>query len=220
MDEFILKTITEDNADTVINLAAGLDTRPYRLNLPPALNWIEVDFSDMIDYKEKRLAGIKPSCSLERVKLDLRERGSRLRLFERIAHDSQRVLIITEGLLVYLSDEDVSNLASDLHSQLNFNWWIMDLISPVLRDWLLNNNFRNFNDDGIRMQFAPEEGAEFFRRFGWQEDLVCSVRKEAKRLKRQMPNAWLYGILSVLSSQKRREFFSRLDSFFIILNRG
>src|SRR5258708_39172821 len=29
-------------ADMVINLAAGLDTRPYRMQLPPSLQWIEV----------------------------------------------------------------------------------------------------------------------------------------------------------------------------------
>lgn len=220
MDEFIMKTINEDNADTVINLAAGLDSRPYRLELHPELNWIEVDLPEIIDYKEKILAGIKPNCSLERVKLDLRDRISRLRLLERIAHDSQRVLIITEGLLVYLSDQDVSSLASDLHSQPNFKWWIMDILSPVLLDWLLNHNSKSFQGDGVKMKFAPEEGWEFFRRFGWQEDQVCSLRKEAKRLKRQIPNAWLFGILSAISSQKRREIFSRLDSFLILLNRG
>src|SRR4029077_2377624 len=29
--------------DTVVNLAAGLDARPYRMTLPPSLTWIEVD---------------------------------------------------------------------------------------------------------------------------------------------------------------------------------
>src|SRR5256886_13643386 len=33
MDELIMRTISRDGADAVINLAAGLDTRPYRL--PP-----------------------------------------------------------------------------------------------------------------------------------------------------------------------------------------
>lgn len=32
-----------DGADMVVNLAAGLDIRPYRLELPADLKWIEAD---------------------------------------------------------------------------------------------------------------------------------------------------------------------------------
>ena len=45
------------------NLAAGLDTRPYRMDLPPSLRWIEVDLPDILDYKEdgarRREAGVR-----------------------------------------------------------------------------------------------------------------------------------------------------------------
>jgi len=40
----------------------GLDARPYRMNLPPTLQWIEVDFQDIIAYKEETLANEKPRC--------------------------------------------------------------------------------------------------------------------------------------------------------------
>src|SRR5450759_4596287 len=41
-DRFIAGEIAA-GADMVVNLAAGLDARPYRMALPPALRWIEVD---------------------------------------------------------------------------------------------------------------------------------------------------------------------------------
>ena len=41
IDELIREEI-EGGADMVINLAAGLDSRPYRLKLPSSLQWIEV----------------------------------------------------------------------------------------------------------------------------------------------------------------------------------
>ena len=41
-DRFITEVV-RDGADTVVNLAAGLDTRPYRMDLPNALRGIEVD---------------------------------------------------------------------------------------------------------------------------------------------------------------------------------
>src|SRR5260370_34044392 len=41
MDELILRAITRDGVDTGLNLAAGLDARPYRLALPHTLRWVD-----------------------------------------------------------------------------------------------------------------------------------------------------------------------------------
>src|SRR5262245_28295114 len=41
-DQFIARLIGQ-GADMVVNLAAGLDARPYRMALPATLKWIEVD---------------------------------------------------------------------------------------------------------------------------------------------------------------------------------
>src|SRR4051812_22270841 len=42
IDDLILDSIGA-GVDRVLNLAAGLDTRPYRLALPKSLRWIEAD---------------------------------------------------------------------------------------------------------------------------------------------------------------------------------
>jgi Leucine carboxyl methyltransferase len=55
----------------VVNLAAGLDTRPYRMDLPSSRLWVEVDLPDLLDYKEEVLKSESPRCRLERVRLDL-----------------------------------------------------------------------------------------------------------------------------------------------------
>ena len=41
-DQFIAE-LCRQGVEMVVNLAAGLDTRPYRMALPAALKWIEVD---------------------------------------------------------------------------------------------------------------------------------------------------------------------------------
>src|SRR3979490_2269975 len=41
VDEVSLPPVERDGVHTVLNLAAGLDTRPYRLSLPAGLRWIE-----------------------------------------------------------------------------------------------------------------------------------------------------------------------------------
>src|SRR5215510_14050838 len=69
-DRFISDAVAS-GADMVVNLAAGLDARPYRMELPSNLQWIEVDLPDILAYKTNQLAGETPRCQLERVAADL-----------------------------------------------------------------------------------------------------------------------------------------------------
>ncbi len=61
-DQFISREINE-GTDLVLNLAAGLDARPYRMDLPSTLQWVEVDFPEIVSYKEEVLGNEKPKCS-------------------------------------------------------------------------------------------------------------------------------------------------------------
>src|SRR5580693_2252084 len=110
--------------DAVINLAAGLDTRPYRMDMPPSLQWIEVDLPEILAHKEEILRGEKPVCALERIRLDLSDVPARQELFARLSRESRKALVISEGLVVYLSPDEVALLARDLAAQPSFGFWI------------------------------------------------------------------------------------------------
>lgn len=58
-DAFISEQVAQ-GVDLVMNLAAGLDARPYRMALPPALQWVEVDLPEILDYKEGILEAERP----------------------------------------------------------------------------------------------------------------------------------------------------------------
>lgn len=130
VDQYIGRALGE-GVDTILNLAAGLDARPYRMNVPATLRWIEVDLPELFAYKEEALAGEKPRCVLERVPLDLSDAARRRALFAQIGATAKRVLILSEGLLVYLSAEDVGALAGDLARQPSFHYWAFDIVSPL-----------------------------------------------------------------------------------------
>lgn len=153
--------------NTVVNLAAGLDTRPYRLNLPSTLKWIEVDLPVMINYKNEMLKDEKPACNLRRIALDLAIREERAELFQQLNAESKKALILTEGLIIYLTSDQVAFLASDLSEQKNFKRWIFDLQSPALLLMANENMGSMLTGSGAKFQFAPEEGEEFFEPCGW-----------------------------------------------------
>jgi len=219
LDDLIMQAI-RDGADTVLNLAAGLDTRPYRLSIPSGTRWIEVDFPEMIAYKESKLADARPQCSLERIALDLTDRAARQRLFARLNEASRQVLVITEGLLIYLTHDDVAALAEDLHATSHFRWWIADVLTPELLEWLLKRQFKTFATGSVRMHFAPPGGVAYFERFGWRAHTVRKMTTESRRLKRQMPRAWLFRLLSALSPKRVRQQHSKFESYFLLLERG
>src|SRR6185312_6458963 len=98
IDDFIRQAIA-DGCDTVLNLGAGLDTRPYRLELPQSLRWIEVDFAGTIDFKNECLAGEAPRCRLERRAVDLGAAAARRALFDDVAASSHKVFVLTEGVV-------------------------------------------------------------------------------------------------------------------------
>ncbi len=128
-DWFIAQEI-EQGTDMVVNLAAGLDTRPYRMSLPASLKWIEVDLPEILTYKEGILANEKPVCALERIRTDLSDGSARGALFADLDRRAKRILILTEGLLIYLSAEEVAALAKDLAAGSHFQRWVLDLASP------------------------------------------------------------------------------------------
>lgn len=174
MDQFIADGIRE-GVDLVINLAAGLDARPYRMELPASLTWIEVDLPEILDYKEAILASERPACRLERVRLDLAQSKGRREQFEQWGARGKNALVLTEGLLIYLTPEDVGLLGLDLASPPSFRTWITDLVSPGLLRMLQKNWGKKLADAGAPLKFGPPEGAEFFTRCGWKPRDVRSM---------------------------------------------
>jgi methyltransferase (TIGR00027 family) len=216
MDEIILRTIARDGVDTVLNLAAGLDTRPYRLPLPASLRWIEVDFPDVIAYKQEQLAGERPISALERVGIDLTDEAARRALFARISGPAKHVLVVSEGLLIYLAPEQVATLAADLATPPSFRWWLIDLGSPGLLKMIEKSWGPILAAGNAPFRFAPAEGTRFFEPHGWREAEFRSTWDESIRLKRTMRLAWLWTLIGRFMSQKRREEAHRFSGIVLL----
>jgi methyltransferase (TIGR00027 family) len=208
IDEMIVRAVERDGADTVVNLAAGLDARPWRMALPRSLRWYDVDLPGILGYKVEALRGETLACVYVPVALDLTLARERRALFARIGAGSRHALVLSEGLLVYLADEEVSSLAADLHAVPSFRWWILDLISRRLLPMLQKRWGSSLESAPLR--FAPPEGTRFFEKSGWREDEFRSTFEEAQRLKRAPRAAWLWRLLSRFAPPERREAVRRM----------
>lgn len=200
-DQVILNRIAL-GCDMVINLAAGLDTRPYRLDLPPNLKWIEADLPEITDYKEQLLKEEKPVCELQRFHLDLSHVNERRKLFQQLGSLGNNALVLSEGLIIYLSANEVGSLAEDLAAEKSFQHWVLDLTSPPLLKMLQKTIGKALEEASAPLKFAPAEGPDFFRRFGWEPEQVRSLFHAAGELKR------LPLILSLLYRVQKSEAFN------------
>jgi methyltransferase (TIGR00027 family) len=182
-DQFLLREI-QAGAELVVNLAAGLDARPYRMEMPPTLRWVEVDFPDIVASKTKILSGEKPRCQLERVRLDLADIQARRRFFAELNLTARKIVVMTEGLLIYFTSEEVLGFARDLAAQSAFASWIIDLASPGQLKLMQRTTGKQLSEAGASFKFGPREGADFFVPCGWQPDDVQGMLKTAAQLNR------------------------------------
>jgi len=203
LDEMLMRCIGNEVA-TVLNLAAGLDARPYRLDLPPSLRWLHVDMPEMIDYFREHTHAETPHCALELIAADLRDAEARKRLFAHAASFGP-VVVISEGLLIYLSPGQVAELAHDLHAMAGAKWWLIDLATPRLLKYTRKRWRQILRAGHASFQFAPPEGTDFFLPHGWRETEFHSTWEASWKLQRTMSGAWLWKLLSRLQSPTQRQ---------------
>jgi methyltransferase (TIGR00027 family) len=215
-DEIIMAEVASDGIDLVLNLAAGLDARPWRLELPPSLRWVDVDLPEILRYKLETLGDAKAKCRYETVEADLIDATSRRALFSRIGAEATRVLVVTEGLLIYLSDAEVGALASDLHAEPSFARWVIDLASPRLLRMMMRTWGKAVASGNAPFKFAPANGTNFFRDFGWEERAFYSTMEEAERLDREMKMMWFWKFLGRLYPERKREEFRRMSGIAVL----
>jgi methyltransferase (TIGR00027 family) len=94
LDEVILDRVRNHGVDLVVNLAAGLDARPWRLDLPAELSWVDVDLPAILEYKTGVLAGEPPRCRYQAVAADLTDASARDEVFARLGAESRRALAV------------------------------------------------------------------------------------------------------------------------------
>jgi methyltransferase (TIGR00027 family) len=107
-DDTILSALAGGVRQAVL-LGAGLDTRPYRLDVPRGTEWYEVDVAQPLAHKEILLADRSPRYARTPVVADLA--GDWRNPLEQAGFDpAARTLWIAEGLFFYLWPAEVEAL--------------------------------------------------------------------------------------------------------------
>lgn len=204
-------------ADTVFNLGAGLDTRPYRMDLPGHLRWIEIDFPTMIDFKTSKLLAHEPVCRLERIGVDLSDRAGRHEILARYGATSKNTLVITEGVLPYFSNDEVAALASELRALPSIRFWLQDFDNAgkrgLPRGWAKKLKAAPF-------LFEVRDWFEFFKQCGWEPSKVITSAAESARINRPYPLDFPFGLLMRVLPKEMREKILGLSGAVLLQKSG
>ncbi|MGY4102954.1 class I SAM-dependent methyltransferase [Nocardia sp. R16R-3T] len=183
IDDLIATAIAE-GCDRVLNLAAGLDTRPYRLDLPADFVWVEADLPALTAEKEAALADEKPRCALIRRGVDLADPAApaqfldwALGALEPENSPAAKALVLTEGLLMYLEEATVRTIAAAL-SRPEIRWWVMDVTMEMPRIR------RNSMFENAPLKFEPHNGVAYFEELGWHPREIEHLLLHARKLHR------------------------------------
>ena len=215
IDEFIQVAIAE-GVDTILSLGAGLDTRPYRMELLKSVRWIEVDYPRVIDLKEIRLSGETPRCRLERVRLDLADVEARRIFLDKVAAQSTKVLVLTEAVTPYLSEDAVASLGADLRSHASIRYWVADYFSPASYEYRRRSGMSRAMKNAPFL-FEPKDFFGFYSQIGWKPKETRYFAIETERLRRPAPFPLtirlVMRVLGIFASPERRREMKRYAGF-------
>jgi methyltransferase (TIGR00027 family) len=218
IDDYIASAL-RSGIDTVLCLGAGLDARPYRMPLPAEVRWIEADYPHVIDYKEEILGGERPLCRLERVRIDLAQVAERRMLLDRVDAEAKGVLVLTEGVIPYLTNDEAGSLADSLRSMQRVRFWIVDYLSAQAIAFRRHKRIRQ-SMQNAPFKFAPGDWFAFFNQRGWRVKELRYYPEEAALHARPVPLPLAARLMLSVSrlwrDEKRREGFGRFGGYAIL----
>lgn len=143
-DDFLLSTTRENGIRQVVLMAAGLDTRAYRLVWPAGTNIFELDQPAVLHEKELILhsSGAQTNCARKTIEVDLT--GSwKEALIKAGFEPGQPSAWLLEGFLFYIPTESISEILDEVSSLSTPDSWAgFDIInsntltSPYTRQWI------------------------------------------------------------------------------------
>lgn len=217
IDDYIA-TYVNQGYKTIINLGAGLDTRPYRLSLPQDIHWIEIDFPEIMEFKNIKLKDQQPNFQLERIGLDLSHLSEREKIFNDL---NERILgpaiVLTEGVIPYLSEESVCSLAKAIHKQSNFKLWISEYYAPEIYPRFQNKKFKAMLGESP-FQFFPSDWHVLFEKCGWNQKEIRYLYDVAKQNGRKFPLPWWASVMKLFLGEKMMSGIRKLSAYIVVEN--
>jgi methyltransferase (TIGR00027 family) len=182
LDDGLLNVVRDRGLNQVVLLAAGMDTRAFRLPWPAGVTLYELDRDDVFDAKEPTLTqlGATPSCDRRVIRVDLASEW----VSELLAagfNPERPAAFLTEGLLMYLDPAAADGVIRGITSIAADDSWIgLDAVNQdMLQSPFTTSYMKKLADLDVPWKFAMSEPEMYFARHGWTATVVMPGDPEA-----------------------------------------
>lgn len=175
IDDTFERILGESGVDQLVILAAGMDTRAFRLPLPPDLALFELDRPEVLDLKAARLAQLNATPRCRRIPIPADLTGDWSTTLQDGGFDRQRPAAwLAEGLTPYLTDDQVHHLL-DMLSELAAagSWLLVDVFN---HSFLTSPQMAGFRAmmaaNGSPLLFGTDDPEGLMGSHGWQPQVT------------------------------------------------
>jgi methyltransferase (TIGR00027 family) len=191
-DDFLQRIVSANAIRQVVLMAAGLDTRAFRLDWTHGTRLFELDQAPVLEYKARilRSASAAPTCERQTIAVDLTAPWEEA-LMEAGFAPQQPSGWLFEGFLFYLPSENVTDILDRSMSLAAPGSYIgfdiinsITLTSPLMREWVQMQA-----DAGAPWIGALDDPEGFLAARGWKATLVPPGAPEANH------NRWPYPVI-------------------------
>ena len=194
LDEYAMDAAASGVRQFVI-LGAGLDARAFRLAWPSGMRVFEIDVPDMIEFKERALAGVATTPRAQRFVVSADLTDDWFPHLQGAGFDpSQRSAWLAEGLLIYLTSEQNEAMlrtissASLAGSRLGMTLGGKGSLDVPGADAVDGEALGSVGSVRAMWQSeAPDDPATWLGSYGWSAD-VFSARERAAAYGRPLPD--------------------------------
>jgi len=169
-DQAVLDLTRSENITQVVFVAAGMDTRAFRLDWPDQTRIFEVDHDGLLDEKAVRLEklGVRPCADRIEVRADLAQPWLD-RLVSAGFDPAAKTLWIAEGLLFFLEEHQAEDLLKTLRQvSAPGSVLVTDMTSEALLKSPMTMMFlAKLRSDGTPWRFGTDDPEGFLAKCGW-----------------------------------------------------
>lgn len=177
IDDILRDEIAKNAKINVITIGAGFDTRPYRLQ---GGQWLELDEPQIIDYKNERLPASECKNNLERVSICFS--GESLSEKLKTVAKNEPVIIVIEGVFMYLEPDNIINTINALQSCFAKHVLLCDLMNKNFYEKYAQKTHAKLVDAGGTFTTRPEYPAEVFINNNYVETDHIPMNRRAREL--------------------------------------
>ncbi|WP_069804270.1 class I SAM-dependent methyltransferase [Thermogemmatispora onikobensis] len=180
-DECLHQLSFEKGIRQIVLPAAGLDTRAFRMDWPEDTRFFELDQPMVLEYKEEVLQkqGAHPRCERHSLAVDLTAPEWPDALLQAGYDPHLPAVWLVEGLLFYLSEEQIRRLLEQISSLAAPGSWLgFDSVhSAMLNSPLLEVRTKLVASLGSPWIGAIDDPVSLLRSYGWRATVIYSIHK-------------------------------------------